>query len=192
MNRLPILALLGLLATSLAACGDGLPSAPNPASLSEARLQEARGHTAERPFRGSCEVDVTAFIPLELGSDGQLLRARQLIEGTCQLTHLGTTAVHLDQVTDYTVFPSRSTSTQAYTAANGDQLFAEGISFNGAPDGHGNVTFTGTLTATGGTGRFENASGSADASGGFNLRDLTGFYSLDGAIIYAASNQSGR
>lgn len=74
--------------------------------------------------------------------------------------------------------PPRTT----YRAANGDVLHATGHVLNGAPDAAGNVSFSGALHITGGTGRFLNASGSAAAAGGFNLNDLTGHYDLTGSF----------
>lgn len=179
---------LPMLASTLliAACGDTAATD----ILSPASLRAQQAHAA-LPFRGSCDVDIVAFIPLQFGGGGELLSARQIITGTCTLAHMGRTAVELDQITDYTVFPSYSTSTHTYTAANGDVVHADGVMTAGAPDASGNVAFAGSLIVTGGTGRFAAAAGSSSAAGAFSLSAMKGHYSLIGEISFTAATSAG-
>lgn len=44
------------------------------------------------------------------------------------------------------------------------------------------IAFDGTVSFSGGTGRFTGASGSVDTTGGFSFVDLRGFYTLDGDV----------
>jgi hypothetical protein len=74
------------------------------------------------------------------------------------------------------IFTSATTATASntttYTAANGDQLFAEwtGTSTSVGPA----ITFSGLQTYAGGTGRFPDASGSAQILGTASFVTNTG------------------
>lgn len=74
--------------------------------------------------------------------------------GTGQATHLGRFA--LDANTEVLLVAGTTRTSLTLTAANGDQLFLKG------DDGHGTgpASAAGTLRVTGGTGRFEGATGS--------------------------------
>ena len=81
-------------------------------------------------------------------------------EGTAQMSHLGKVTYSLD----YTLTPEAGgtfslAGTSEFVAANGDKFFA---TFTGSvpPTGPGTSDATANSTITGGTGRFEGASGS--------------------------------
>lgn len=102
------------------------------------------------PFKGRAFEVVTSATPTP---DGLLVTA----VGGGEATYLGrftreaTVLIRADGTLDGTV---------TFTAANGDQLFAD---IDGAPTPP--PTLAGTYTFTGGTGRFEGASGSASFEG---------------------------
>jgi hypothetical protein len=101
------------------------------------------------PLKGRADEVVTNSEPQ---GDGFVLLT---LEAKGQMTYLGRftgTEKVLLNTTDGTFSGSRF-----FTAANGDQLFAE---TNGAFTSP--TTAAGTFTFTGGTGRFKNASGKAD------------------------------
>lgn len=144
-----------------------LVSMPQPAlvialGLSVAPLYAPAVHaeaSPTRPIASRCEVTAS---PTPTGAVH--------FEGTCHFRHLGKSGVEATQI----VIPQpdgslRITTTIVYTAANGDELFA---SFEGTgalifpPAGPPiAVSFSGTETYAGGTGRFSAASGSASLSG---------------------------
>ncbi len=82
------------------------------------------------------------------------------------------------------------------TSLNGDTLTAIYDLTAGAPNANLFRNATGTLTFTGGTGRFEGASGSADVTAVFsriggtsNPMQGIAFYSVDGTVSLQQSNQ---
>ena len=98
------------------------------------------------PFKGRAEYTLTYAAP-----DGSVL----VYNGTGHATHLGLFTA------DASLFPhgdgSRFSATATFTAANGDQLFLIAEGAFTSP-----TSVVGTATITGGTGRFEGATGDAD------------------------------
>jgi hypothetical protein len=98
------------------------------------------------PFKGRAEYTLTYAAP-----DGSVL----VYNGTGHATHLGLFTA------DASLFPhgdgSRFSATATFTAANGDQLFLIAEGAFTSP-----TSVPGTATITGGTGRFEGATGDAD------------------------------
>ena len=100
------------------------------------------------PFGGQANVVITDVQPVSLG------RLRLTASATGQATHLGrftrteTVVLNLANGT--------FAGTLVFTAANGDQLYADVAGGFTSP-----TTAVGTYTFTGGTGRFQNASGGA-------------------------------
>ena len=102
----------------------------------------------------------------------------------CQLRHLGRTTVTSTETGTAGRTGSAVTGTAVYTAANGDQLFT---TFSGTatfPDRSGIVTFGGAETVTGGTGRFDGASGSFTRATRVNVILGTGQYEIIGTLSY--------
>ena len=96
------------------------------------------------PFKGRAEYTLTAVEP-----DGTLRYS-----GTGNATHLGLFTA------DASLFPDgdgKFSATATFTAANGDQLFLIAEGAFTSP-----TSVVGTATITGGTGRFEGATGDAD------------------------------
>jgi hypothetical protein len=62
------------------------------------------------------------------------------------------------------------TNTTTYTAANKDELDTTFAGFTTSPLGSLEITFTGEETFVGGTGRFENATGTTTADGSATLQ----------------------
>jgi hypothetical protein len=108
------------------------------------------------------------------------------IQGTCHYSHLGLTTTSAVQI----AIPQPDGSlnivnTAVYTAANGDELFATfvGTGFFTATG----VTFSGVETYTGGSGRFENASGASTLAGSATFTAATsgiGEFSGQGTLSY--------
>ena len=86
--------------------------------------------------------------------------------GSGQVSHLGkATCFSGNEVVDFTQQPLPTlTSTLELTAANGDKLVGE-MDALAIPQVDGSITFFGTLTFTGGTGRFARATGTAEFGG---------------------------
>ena len=110
------------------------------------------------------------------------------IEGEGQATHLGRFTVTGDVAVE--VATGMAQGTWTLTAANGDQIFLDMVGENGSDDHHG----VGQFTVTGGTGRFEGASGSyeqiitfAVPLGSADVIDYTDV--LEGTISTVGSNQ---
>jgi hypothetical protein len=106
------------------------------------------------------------------------------LTGTCHLTHVGLAHVEASALIHPPVFQGLG----SYTAANGDRL---DFSFGGevASTGTGlSFLLTGSQTFTGGTGRFDGATGNVDLSGtaiteGSGIPGL-GTLTIDGSISY--------
>jgi hypothetical protein len=102
---------------------------------------------------------------------------------TGRIAHLGRTTAHLEGVVTPTgplTFTVAGTTTAV--AANGDKLFAT-FSGSGTNDGSGNSEGPEVTAITGGTGRFENASGTE--AGSFRTTENGDFfYSQRGTISY--------
>jgi hypothetical protein len=130
---------------------------------------------AERPLKGTVEGEVVrAGQPPNLHVTGT---------GTGNATHLGRFTVEYDVMVNLAIGEGSGTAT--FTAANGDQLFTLN---------HGRLTPTGnpgesrlveTYTITGGTGRFEGASGLFSGERLVNLTTTTTTGSFEGHIVFA-------
>jgi hypothetical protein len=193
-------ALLLALATfgaTLTGCADGAPTAAArheptrartpapPEGTGAGRVGAGSPALEPRPLAGVCE---TAF-GLPLSPPPVLLQEDR---GTCQLSHLGRTAVYILQDIDI-VAGTQVSRRFTLTAANGDVLLAENAgTFAPARGGTGSV-FTSTMTFVGGTGRFAHATGQAHLAGTVDFRTSTAAFTVvDGWITYDASDRSGR
>ncbi len=169
----------------LAACaGDsGIPTSPPTLSRSNEVAQDAREHGQSRPFSGSCVAQTagpaTFVFPIRT----------QLSIGTCQLSHLGRTSLRTLQHVN--VVTGDEVAELTYKAANGDKLFATNVGTS-APTGPTTIAFSGTNTVTGGTGRFDDATGTFSASGTADLATGAAAFAYDGWIAYEASNRHDR
>ena len=161
----------------LAGCADDGFTGPGEDGSPTVASQDAAIETSDpRPLIGRCETEFEG-IPVP--------GVPHIITGTCQLAHLGRTTLFLNQVISFatgTIVSQELT----FTAANGDILRAE-ESGTFAPNGPTAVTFNGTFTFVGGTGRFADATGTASFSGGAEFVTSTGFFTLDGQIGFDAS-----
>ena len=130
--------------------------------------------TVERPWTGECDVAAQFTGPTTL-----------TIIGTCQLAHLGRTSVIEYQTIEPGPTGIAYTNTATYMAANGDELRTTGVGV-ATPTATG-LSLSGIETAAGGTGRFENASGTATLTGAVRFTgpaSTIGAYSLDGRLSY--------
>jgi hypothetical protein len=169
-------AFLGVVAFSigLVACGaDDQPTAT-------VNLEPSMERTAKaaRPFSGRCE---TSFAPPTLPPPPVI---RQVDEGECLLSQLGRTSAYIVQDIDIAAGTQQSVEI-ALTAANGDVLHGSTAGTN-TPNGSG-VAFQATMTLTGGTGRFANATGQATVVGSANFQTNTASFVVDGVIAYGNS-----
>ncbi|MFN2316547.1 MAG: hypothetical protein ABR602_07660, partial [Gemmatimonadales bacterium] len=133
-----------------------------------------------RPAGGRCQTTFEFLPP----ADGQAPNVQLIrIALDCNLRHLGRTSGIAVQTITFTGPTTMLVSnTAVYTAANGDELHA---TFSGTGTlTYPSVTFEGTETYVGGTGRFEGATGSAALSGSASLASLTGFYQTTGSVTY--------
>jgi hypothetical protein len=93
-------------------------------------------------------------------------RVTLMVQGEGQASHLGLTACLSDhEVVDFSL-GGKLTGTLTLTAANGDTLVGEMDAMAVADYENDMVLFEGTLTFTGGTGRFKDATGQASLGGG--------------------------
>jgi len=156
----------GVVVVSLGTCGILLP------------VMNASGDPAapSRPLHGSCQ---TTFAFTQTGSID--------IEGTCYYSHLGLTTSVAEQI----ILPGPGGTqlifnTAVYTAANGDMLFSNFVGAGVFTSATG-VSFSGTETYDGGTGRFADATGSATLVGTAEFTSPSagvGQYSVEGTISY--------
>jgi hypothetical protein len=111
------------------------------------------------------------------------------IASDCRLTHLGRAS---GQSTQYVVpagqpgvtIPLLITNTTVYRAANGDELHMSFLGTGQLDTVTGEVTFVGTETYQGGTGRFANASGRAVTQGSASVFTNIGSFTTKGQLAY--------
>ena len=135
--------------------------------------QELKGGT-DRPIHGTCSLSFVVLSPPPF--------VTQRDTGTCAISHLGEN-VGYNGINNINFITGVVTSTRTFTADNGDTLTATGVG-RAAPGPGGTVNFNATLTITGGTGRFEGASGSLAGAGTANSITKTTQLSLVGKISY--------
>ncbi len=169
-----------LLTIAAAGCAPESPTAATPGAPVLARA--AGQAPAARPISGHCDLTVSP-----LPSSPPLIR--QTDTGTCQLTHLGRTT--FEGVLELNLATGTQRGERTLTAANGDILRVVSVGTS-TPSGPGLVSFVGTFTFGGGTGRFVNATGQARGEGTANLITRATSLTLDGSISYDASDRSGR
>ena len=133
----------------------------------------AEGKEKQVPFRGRYEgtATVAPLTPPFVAVD---------IEGGGQATHLGNFEVSVPHVTNRS--NGTAVGTYAFTAANGDTLTADFTSQVTPTDVPGVVNVAVTATITGGTGRFEGATGSFDAERVVDMADGTVTETFEGTI----------
>jgi hypothetical protein len=151
------------------------PTAPDPtASLLDASAPSGHPAAPTRPIEGECDL---TFEVLEVNFP--ILRQRDY--GTCKLSHLGRSG--FAGSLEVNLLLGTQTGTRTLTAANGDELYAT-VAGTSAPVGPGLIGFSATFTFTGGTGRFANASGSAQGDGVANQVTQTTTVRIEGHISY--------
>lgn len=95
-------------------------------------------------------------------------------------SHLGHTTGNSVYTVDFSTGQQSGSST--YIAANGNQLYATYSGTFTPPDPNGVVQFSGTQTFTGGTGRFQGATGTTFGQGTANVSTGVGQYTFSGII----------
>lgn len=164
-----------LVASTLAGCSTDTITSSGNATLDAIAIRTAAN--VDRPWKGTCAVRAEFLTQNTL-----------LIQGTCQLAHLGRTSVREEQTIgapDPGTGVIQYINVATYTTANGDQLRVLGVG-SATPSATG-LTLLGTETADGGTGRFANATGTATLRGAVSFTgpaSTSGFYSLDGTLNY--------
>lgn len=192
-------ALLVMVSTVIVAgCAGSSPASPS------APLVSAAGQTlaaaAARPFNGQCQTNVIPIEPPSAGACPAFLPVPSAyieVKGTCQITHLGRSTTNAVQQLLFALDPQGQPifvggqpviaglrNCAEFTSANGDVL--RHVTEGTVAPGHeaGTVTFRGSLTFAGGTGRFVEASGRAAFDGGASLITNTGQLSMEGELVY--------
>lgn len=162
---------IGLLSLIMAACSSDEIAAPTPSSTLS---RSASIQPVERPWVGECDVDAEFITEFTLR-----------IVGSCQLAHIGRATLLAYQV----ITPGPSgiayTNTAVYTSPDGDELHTTNVGL-AIPNSTG-LSLTGTETAVGGTGRFANATGTAQLTGAVRFTSSSttqGSYRLDGRLSF--------
>lgn len=164
----------GCMSAMVLGCASGAPTEP------EWRVDAMNETAVSRPAGGRCGTTFE-FLPPADGQAPNVQRIRIALD--CNLRHLGRTSGVMVQTITFTGPTTNLLSaTTVYTAANGDELHAV-FAGTGALD-QGVVTFSGTESYVGGTGRFDGATGSASLSGSASLATLSGFYQTTGSVTY--------
>jgi hypothetical protein len=107
------------------------------------------------------------------------------IIGTGNGTHIGKATIDIYAEGDITLpFPALVTGKATITAANGDQIFLTAIGYVDEPGANGDLHLTGDVTITGGTGRFEGATGHLVSVVTGSIFNPEGTLSYEGTISY--------
>ena len=129
----------------------------------------AKALTISGECRGSFDFIAIDFLPPP--QEDLAAHARLPGHGICHLSHLGKT-VYLDEIlVDFTGDPFVGNGTRVFIAANGDELWASETSLTPGPGDSSEFSTSGTFTFQGGTGRFVDAAGTAQYSGGGSIED---------------------
>ncbi len=140
------------------------------------------GSPVARPAGGRCQTTFEFLAP-EAEQPPNVQRIRILLN--CNLRHLGLTSGEATQTLTFTGPTTMNlVNSSTYTAANGDELYAEFIGTGTLDPVALSVTFEGTETYLGGTGRFEGATGSSALAGSASLISSSGFYQTTGSITF--------
>ena len=106
------------------------------------------------------------------------------VTGTGKATHLGNSTFLANAFVNLTTAPPFSVQgTSVFTAANGDEFYTA-YTGTSSPNGDGTTTAVLNNNITGGTGRFDNASGSFVGRTVANPIQPTGFITYEGNISY--------
>lgn len=124
-----------------------------------------------RPFGGSCE---TSFSFVN--------QTTVEIESVCQLHGIGRVTGLTQQALTFTQTGILIENTTTYTTPSGDELHATFAGIGVPNETQTAVTILGLETYAGGTGRFANASGSAQLDGSANLVMATGAFTVAGTL----------
>ena len=126
-----------------------------------------------RPFGGRCDTRFTFTGPTSL-----------ILEMDCQIRGMGRVTGLATQTLTFTPTGILVENTGVYTTSNGDELHST-FSGLGMPDQSQTViTLSGTEFYSGGTGRFANASGSAELTGAASLATMTGAFTTLGTLTF--------
>jgi hypothetical protein len=172
MRRLFLQTILGFLALSAVGCGQVSPTAPGPLGSGGAGAFAAGGAQTV-PLKGTLE-GTSAVTPLSPPF------ASVVITAAGNATQLGQFTLHAPHIVNFATANGEGTFT--FTAANGDRLTA-------AFAGHANTTtpifsIEEHATITGGTGRFEGATGTFAVHRLFNPADGTTTGSFEGTLVF--------
>lgn len=172
-------------AAALAACAESSvvePDVRGAAATRELSAAPSRAAAPSRPAGGTCTLVGRALLPPQPGQPANVVRRH--VDWVCQLKHLGRTTASVQETATLGPTGAILTNTTVYTAANGDQLFVVYNATATLPDQNGVVSFSGTETVTGGTGRFADASGSLSRIGSVSVVTLSGQYETRGTLSY--------
>jgi hypothetical protein len=159
------------LVLTLTACSE--PTG-NSGTVLEPQLSRGAG-VANLPFAGRCE---TVISPPASTPTGQTMT----ISGVCQMRGIGRVYMSADQTVTFTADGLIVENTATYTSPSGDELHA---SFSGTGAvAFPVVTFNGTETFAGGTGKFANAAGTAQLDGSARLDLLLGSFVTSGSLTF--------
>ena len=178
MRPFLLLTLLSVAAAATACSNDITGSAMRSDEISARNDGGAADGSRTVPFKAHYNASIVGV------GTGPGCDARLFLEGAGTGTHLGNFTVSLS-------FCGRAdgtldTGTGTFVAANGDLLY---ITFNGVSDGgHPVLHFTSYVTFTGGTGRFEGATGTATVNGIFDATTGSGPADWNGTITFASGS----
>ena len=105
-----------------------------------------------------------------------------IFEGVGRAHPFGPFELYSTSQIDVTVEPFSQVTQYVFTFKNGDELFANSVG-TGIEDPPGTVAFIGSITFSGGTGRFSDATGSGTYSGAADVVAGVGHFEIDGLIM---------
>ena len=167
---------LVILVLLLTACSDDSPVVPT-AGDSQLENVKSAPQTVTKPFKGRWTTTFGAPDDTGYDCDGEPDNAAFIIEGSGVSTHLGQNTLFSLSESDFVTQCGHT----VHTAANGDQLeysYAGTVDQSGFPA----ITFTGEFWFTGGTGRFEGATGGGTYEGSGHAFDGVGEVSNIGML----------
>jgi len=161
----------------LGGCSDTTPF-ETPSSTSLDVVSQKAPHP--RPFKGTWSTTFTPPGEGIPGCDNNPGTGVFVIDGIGTATHLGKCTFVSESESDFITQCGHSVNTSAI----GDQFEFDFSGTVTPPDADLNITFSGTWTATGGTGNFSNVQGGGTYHGKGNLATGAGKVTNIGTLIY--------
>ena len=180
--RIPMICALILAMTLFWGCSEEGPMTPNAdADLAGADQQRAEDAGVLKSGNNTVPFHMKVRNTIEVVPPFPPPTINAIFGGVGKSNPFGPFELHSTSQIDVTVYPFNQVTNYVFTYRNGDELHANSAGI-ATEDPDGTVVFSGSITFTGGTGMFSNATGSGTYAGTANTAVGEGQFEIDGDI----------